>query len=205
MFTSSWGQQNQQQQQPQQQTGAFGQPTGFGATTSNNNGEFSSLTHHRVYKPPTELSVPQVLFLSPSNNNLRLTQCLEILEHPVQVRNFSRQLSKQPHSLLDTFGATNNNANTSAFGVKPATGFGAFSGGTGAFGSSTTTGTFGQPVSNQASTSTSVFGPPANTNTTSAFGSFNKTFGGGFLRALITLELPYRLFFKVPQQQHPQS
>ena len=43
MFTSSWGQQNQQQQQqqqqPQQQTGAFGQPTGFGATTTN--GEFS--------------------------------------------------------------------------------------------------------------------------------------------------------------------
>jgi nuclear pore complex protein Nup98-Nup96 len=52
MFTSSWGQQSQQQQQqqPQQQTGAFGQPTGFGATT-NNNGEFSFLTHHRVYKP----------------------------------------------------------------------------------------------------------------------------------------------------------
>jgi hypothetical protein len=54
MFTSSWGQQNQQQQQqqqPQQQTGAFGQPSGFGAT-ANNNGEFSFLTHHSVYKPP---------------------------------------------------------------------------------------------------------------------------------------------------------
>ena len=70
--------------------------------------------------------------------------------------------------------------------MKPATGFGAFSGGTGAFGGGTTTGTFGQPVNNQASTSTSVFGQPANTNTTSAFGTFNKTFGGEFLRAFIT-------------------
>ena len=93
---------------------------------------------------------------------------------------FFLQLSKQPHSFLGAFGTANNTANTSAFGVKPATGFGAFSGGTGAFGGGTTTGTFGQPVNNQASTSTSVFGPPANTNTTSAFGAFNKTFGGEF-------------------------
>lgn len=64
--------------------------------------------------------------------------------------------------------------------MKPSTAFSAFSGGTGAFGGGTTTGTFGQPVNNQASTSTSVFGQPTNTNTTGAFGSFNKTFGGEF-------------------------
>lgn len=64
--------------------------------------------------------------------------------------------------------------------MKPASGFSAFSGGTGAFGGGTTTGIFGQPVNNQASTSTSVFGQPANANTASAFGSFNKTFGGEF-------------------------
>jgi nuclear pore complex protein Nup98-Nup96 len=89
--------------------------------------------------------------------------------------------------LSGAFGATNNNANTSAFGVKPATGFGAFGGTTGAFGVGTTTGTFGQP-NNQASTSTSVFGQPANT-TTNAFGSFNKTFGGERLRTFYHVEL----------------
>jgi nuclear pore complex protein Nup98-Nup96 len=77
--------------------------------------------------------------------------------------------------------------------VKPATGFGAFSGGTGAFGG-TTTGTFGQPVNSQASTSTAVFGQLTNTNTTSAFGPFNKTFGGEFLRALITWSCSYQFF-----------
>lgn len=86
------------------------------------------------------------------------------------------------HSVLGAFGTANNNATTSAFGVKPAAGFGAFSGGTGAFGGGTTTGAFGQPVNNQASTSTSVFGQPANTSTTSAFGGFNKTFGGEFFQ-----------------------
>ena len=86
------------------------------------------------------------------------------------------------HPSSGAFGSTNN-ANTSAFGTKPATGFGAFSGGTGAFGGGTTTGAFGQPVNNQASTSTSVFGQPANTNTTSAFGTFNKTFGGELFKS----------------------
>jgi nuclear pore complex protein Nup98-Nup96 len=120
------------------------------------------------------------------------------------VRIIFLQLPNQPHSLLGAFGTTNTNANTSAFGVKPATGFGAFSGGTGAFGGGTTTGTFGQPVNNQASTSTSVFGAPANTNTTSAFGTFNKTFGGEFPRALIAWNLS-TLFKVQQQQQHHQS
>ena len=85
MFTSSWGQQNQQQQ-PQQQTGAFGQPTGFGATTSNNNGRFFFFSNLQTsIKTSTEPSVRQVLLLSPSNSNLRLIQCLEILELPVLV------------------------------------------------------------------------------------------------------------------------
>ena len=78
--------------------------------------------------------------------------------------------------------------------MKPATGFGAFSGGTGAFSGGTTTGTFGQPVNNQASTSTSVFGAPANTNTASAFGSFNKTFGSEFSRVLIVWSFPIDSF-----------
>ena len=83
--------------------------------------------------------------------------------------------------MLGAFGATNNNSSTPAFGVKPASGFGVFSGGTGAFGGATT---FGQPVNNQASTSTaSVFGQSANSNANnSAFGPFNKTFGGELLR-----------------------
>ena len=180
MFGSGWPQQNQQQQP--QQTGAFGQPTGFG-TATNNNGELSSLTHQTRLKTPTELSVQQVLLVSPSNSNLRLTQCLEILELLVPVRDLLFLAIKATHSFSGAFGATNN-TNTSAFGVKPATGFGAFSGGTGAFGSGTTTSTFGQPVNSQASTSTSVFGQPANANTTSAFGSFGKTFGGEHLRVL---------------------
>jgi nuclear pore complex protein Nup98-Nup96 len=104
--------------------------------------------------------------------------------------------------VLGAFGATNNNSSTSAFGVKPASGFGAFGGGTSAFGGATT---FGQPVNNQASSSTSVFGQPANNNANnSAFGSFSKTFGGELLRLLSHVVRLSTLFKVQRQQQHPQ-
>ena len=124
-----------------------------------------------------------MLLLSPSNSNLRLTQCLETSELPVPVRDFLSSAIEATYSVLGAFGATNGNSSTPAFVVKPASGFGVFNGGTGAFGGATT---FGQAVNNQASTSTtSVFGQSANSNANnSAFGPFNKTFGGELSRVL---------------------
>lgn len=86
---------------------------------------------------------------------------------------------------LGAFGGGNTANATSAFGAKPATGFGAFGGGTGAFGGGTTS-AFGQPA---AAPATSAFGQPA--AATSAFGSTSafgaKPFGGACLKPTETI------------------
>lgn len=88
------------------------------------------------------------------------------------------------------FGGGNTANATSAFGAKPATGFGAFGGGTGAFGGGATT-AFGQPA---AAPATSAFGQPA--AATSAFGS-TSAFGakpfGATGKCLNLLQLPVML------------
>jgi nuclear pore complex protein Nup98-Nup96 len=81
------------------------------------------------------------------------------------------------------FGASNTTANTSNSlfgGAKPATGFGAFGGGTtSTFGSG---GVFGQNTSTTPGTSTGLFGQPASTTTFGAGGTslFNKPATSGF-------------------------
>ena len=81
-----------------------------------------------------------------------------------------------------TFGATNNTSSgSSLFGApKPATGFGAFSAGTGAFGGGTAgTGTFGSTPAAGATAGSSLFGGAPNTSTAggNTFGS-SSLFGG---------------------------
>lgn len=97
-------------------------------------------------------------------------------------------------------------SNPSAFGAKPATGFGstfggtatgAFGGGTGAFGSAPSTGSstlFGQPTG---STTTGAFGNTANTGATSLFGSKPSTTG-----AFGTTQAGERLSLIIPEQEH---
>ena len=89
----------------------------------------------------------------------------------------SSQLISRPGA----FGGGTNTSNTGgAFGVKPATGFGAFGGGTSAFGGGGTS-AFGQPAATTNPTTTSVFGQPAptaSTTTAPAFGTGNSLFGG---------------------------
>ncbi|KAF9464823.1 nucleoporin autopeptidase-domain-containing protein [Collybia nuda] len=139
--TSSWGTPQQNQQQPQQ-TSAFGQPTGFGTGAFGSTGAFGQ----------TPQQQPQA---NPMFGNLGGTP--------------STTTANAGFGAFGGAGNTSQSGTTnSMFGAKPATGFGAFGGGT--FGSG---GGFGQstPAAGSSGTSTSVFGQPAGTSTTGAFGA----------------------------------
>ncbi|KAG6828653.1 hypothetical protein H0H92_007122 [Tricholoma furcatifolium] len=162
--TSSWAnpQQNQQQQQPSafgQPASAFGAPSAFGSAGTGAFGQAQPAQQPQANPMFGNLSAP-----APATN-----------------------------TGFGAFGATNtsqsNTANPMFGGAKPSTGFGAFGGGTSAFGGG---GAFGQ--SNTASGSgTGAFGQPTTTATTSAFGGGggNPMFGAnkpttGFVSALTT-------------------
>ncbi|KAF8914296.1 nucleoporin autopeptidase-domain-containing protein [Gymnopilus junonius] len=151
MFTSTWGnQQNQQpqQQQQQHQPSAFGQSSAFGSTPS----AFGSTS---AFGQPQQQGQqqPQV---NPMFGNISTTPS-----------------SNTASGGFGAFGG-GNPSNTGVFAVKPATGFGAFSGGTSAFGGGTSA--FGQPATTTNPTTNSAFSQPA--ATTSAFGGGGSLFGG---------------------------
>ncbi|KAH8092457.1 hypothetical protein BXZ70DRAFT_993337 [Cristinia sonorae] len=136
-LTSTWGQPQQNQQQG---TSAFGQPAA--TSTFGTAGAFGS--GGAFGQQPQQQQQPQA---NPMFGGLGTTNT-----------------TTPTFGSTGAFGATNNaSTGTSLFGApKPATGFGAFSGGTGAFGNNTA-GT---------STGTGLFGGATNTNTagTGAFG-----------------------------------
>ncbi|KXN89458.1 hypothetical protein AN958_05620, partial [Leucoagaricus sp. SymC.cos] len=160
MFGSTWGNQNQQQQQQQQQPGAFGQPSAFGSNTGTSTFGSSAFGQPQQQQQQQQQQ-PQV---NPMFGNLPAPSSTN------PSSGFGAHIPSLPIPLLiQPKGAFGSTSNTSAFGQpKPATGFGAFSGGTSAFGS--TPSAFGQ-TNNAPSTGTSVFGQQSNSSTTSAFGS----------------------------------
>ena len=125
----------------------------------------------------------QVLLDSP--NSRRSIQCLETSlqllvqtqEQVVSVCHSSFIYQSLTYFIPGAFGG--NPGTSSVFSApKPASGFGAFSGGAGAFGGGTTS-AFGQPTAGT-STNTSVFGQPTTTTTTTnPFGGGTGLFGGG--------------------------
>ncbi|KAH9948754.1 nucleoporin autopeptidase-domain-containing protein [Amylocystis lapponica] len=148
--SSSWANPQQNQQQ-QQQPSAFGQPSGFGASTFGSGGAFGQPQQQQQ-------PAPQV---NPMFGNLGGT--------PAQ---------NTTNPAFGTFGQPNTASNGNAlFGQpKPASGFGAFGGGTTAFGG-TGGGAFGtNNAAGTSSSNTSLFGAqPANSGNT--FGA-SSLFGG---------------------------
>ena len=145
---------------------------------------------------PSALQARSGSHRTPNSNNHRRTQCSEdlveltlrgrLVRASVVRRSTSPDASIAliPSFLVGTgaFGANNASAGGGLFGQpKPATGFGAFGGGTGtfggaagttsAFGSTGGTGAFGQPAAATTGTGAGIFGQPS--TSTGAFG------GGG--------------------------
>ncbi|KAJ2929218.1 hypothetical protein H1R20_g7877, partial [Candolleomyces eurysporus] len=152
--TSSWANPQQNQQTQQQGTGAFGQPSAFGATNTT-----SAFGTTGAFGQPQQQQTPQA---NPMFGNLSTPAA-----------------NTGTTSAFGGFGGTANTS-SSAFAPKPTTGFGAFGGGTGTttstFGSGTSA--FGQPA-NTSTTGTGLFGQPSTTTTTgtSAFGGGGGLFG----------------------------